>query len=95
MSISLLGDLCEEFAYDLHWLNYINAFLIPKELNTLPAFTPEDAYRIGYQLRSDRKQKFPWDADVEKLQDMSAADGVYYLNNLFREYEGKYLLWWK
>jgi hypothetical protein len=91
MSISQLYLLCVKYNYALVDLHYNNAFLIPTETSPSPSLSPEEAYMIGYLNRSDRKQKFPWNVDVEDLLNLSPQEGLQFIDKLFcAKYEGKY-----
>jgi hypothetical protein len=93
MSISMLGDLCKNYSYDIIGLNYINAFLVPHEKNLFTkALTPDEAYRTGYWDKHDRKEKFPWNANMEELHSMDPDTGMKFIRNFFLEHEGKYIL---
>ncbi len=90
-SISQLYELCKKFNYDLVELCYNNAFMIPKEINTVHSLLPEEAYDAGYRNGEDRRKKFPWNKDMDALLSMSAAEGVAFINNKFAEYGGKFI----
>lgn len=89
-SICQLNILCNKYEYALVELHYNNAFLIPKEISFSPPLTPEEAYKKGYLERSDRKEKFPWNADIEKIYSLSSEDALNYVNNFFAKYKGKF-----
>lgn len=89
-SISQLHILCNQFNYSLVELHYNNAFLIPEELNTFPVLTPDEAYQKGYRRRSDRKEKFPWNENMEELLNLTPEEAVKFINTFFNEYQGKY-----
>lgn len=90
-SISQLYTLCEEYNYDLVELYYNNAFLIPKEKNSLfPSLGPEEAYLKGYVNKPDRQQKFPYNKDVDILLQMQPHEALNFINKFFHNYEGKY-----
>jgi hypothetical protein len=89
-SICQLHLLCQQYNYDLVELHYNNAFLIPTELNSLPALTPEDAYRQGYVERGDRQEKFPWNADMEDLLHLSPDKARDRINTFFAQYQGQF-----
>lgn len=91
-SLSMLYDLVKEFDYSLVELHYNNAFLIPAEKSPLPALTPEQAYQDGYLNQPDRKEKFPWNADMEALIGMDHSDAIEFVREKFRAYEGQYVL---
>ncbi|GJD23728.1 hypothetical protein RIVM261_086840 [Rivularia sp. IAM M-261] len=89
-SICQLYLLCEKYEYSLVELHYNNAFLIPKEISP-HSITPEEAYRQGYLERSDRKQKFPWNADFEPIHNLTSEQALDYVNKFFAKYQGKYI----
>lgn len=89
-SICQLNILCEKYDYALLELHYNNAFLIPKEVSPSASLKPEEAYRKGYLERPDRKNKFPWNADMEKVHNLSPEEALNYINNFFTKYEGKF-----
>lgn len=91
-SISQLHTLCIRFDYSLVELHYNNAFLMPKELCKYPAQSPNEAYERGYKMRRDRKEKFPWNSDMESLLSLPADEAVLFLEEYFRQYNGKFEL---
>jgi hypothetical protein len=90
-SLSQLLELCKHHQYSIVEVYYNNALLIPTELNPHATLTPESAYISGYKDRKERKIKFPWNADVEVLLQLSPPDGVQFVNKLFEKYKGKYI----
>ena len=54
--------------------------------------TATDAFRKGYVERSDRRQRFPWNADMEPVLTMSAAELRTYFQDKFKPYEGHFIL---
>jgi len=93
MSISALGDLCVKYSYDIICLNYINTFIIPheKNLHFLP-ISPEKAYNSGYRERKDRKEKFPWNSNMEELLNMNPEEALNFVNKFFSNYGDRYIL---
>jgi len=91
-SISQLDMLCNQYGYALVKLHYNNAFLIPREISPDPALSPVEAYRTGYLEYSDRKEKFPWNADMEELLNLRPEEARDFLNKFFEAYTGKYVL---
>lgn len=91
-SIAQLGALVEESGYELLELHYNNAFLAPRELGLGPSLTPEDAYQRGYSGQPDRREKFPWNADVEHVLDMDPAEAEAFFLTFFQRYEGQFAL---
>jgi hypothetical protein len=90
-SISQLYTLCLRFQYSLVELHYNNAFLIPSESNPYPPLTPELAYEEGYRNRLDRKEKFPWNADMEILLSLPPKQGVAFVNQYFSNRDGEFI----
>ena len=86
MSISALGELCNHHDYDLVALNYVNAFLIPREKKWKPAISPKEAYNHGYWQRPDRTTKFPNNADVDGLYGLPPDDAIKRIVQMFGEY---------
>jgi len=93
-SISQLYLLCTKHNYVLINLHYNSAFLIPAEMSTSDIFpvSPEEAYNKGYLDRPDRKEKFPWNNDVEELLFLSPQKAMVFIDKLFANYRGKYIL---
>lgn len=87
-SISQLNKLIMRHKYALVELHYNNAFLIPVELSPSPSVTPEKAYRLGYLEKPDRKQKFPWNENMEEVLNLEPHKALDFINNFFRKYEG-------
>ena len=89
-SISQLYTLTNKYKYSLVELHYNNAFLIPSELCSKPSLTPEEAYRIGYKEKVDRKEKFPWNANMEDMLHMQPEESLVFISNFFEKYKGKF-----
>lgn len=92
MSISALSELCQEFDYDIVCLNYVNAFIVPHEINKMNALTAEEAYDSGYRNKPDRLRKFPWNTDMETLLDLEPERGIEILNAMFAQEFGNYVI---
>lgn len=91
-SISKCHELCVRHRYDILGLHYNNLFLMPAELNLHGALTPEAAYDAGYRLKPDRRQKFPWNADMEELLALPHPEAVEFVRCTFARYAGRYIL---
>jgi hypothetical protein len=91
-SISKCYELCEKYRYEIVELYYNNLFIVPREENKYGALSPEAAFETGYKNKIDRKDKFPWNADMEAILTMSKNDAVIFLNSKFEKYAGKYEL---
>lgn len=57
----------------------------------MPFLSPETAFKKGYLSRADRKEKFPWNAQIEEIYSLSPEEALTYLNKIFKKYEGKYI----
>jgi hypothetical protein len=90
-SISQLNELCTKHDYGIVELEYNNAFLVPKEISKIPFLNPEEAYKKGYFERHDRKEKFPWNADMEQIYSLSPEEALNLLNRRFKKYEGQFI----
>ena len=90
-SISQLYGLCLAKRYSLVELHYNNAFLIPSELNPFPSLTPEAAYQQGYLQKSDRKQRFPWNANMEEVLTLPPEQAAVFINRCFEKYQGEFI----
>lgn len=91
-SISKCYELCEKYGYEIVELNYNNLFLVPRELNTFGSLSPEEAYETGYRGRSDRREKFPWNDDMEELLAMPREEGLRFVREKFRKYDGRFIV---
>lgn len=89
-SIAKLEELVDRHRYALLGLEYNNAFLAPKELAKEQRLSSSVAYRQGYLDRSDRKEKFPDNYDMEILHSISPEEGVKFLNQFYSKFAGEY-----
>ncbi len=89
-SISQLHMLATKHQYALVELHYANAFLIPLEYSLKSSLTPEEAYQSGYLGKSDRKEKFPWNDNMEELLHMKPDDALVFINRFFGKYKGMF-----
>jgi hypothetical protein len=89
-SISQLHMLCIRHKYALVELHYNNAFLISLERSPKPSLSAEQAYQSGYMNKLDRKNKFPWNYNVEDLLHMQPEEAMAYINTLFDKYKGMF-----
>lgn len=90
-SVSKLHELCVRHDLVLVELHYNNAFLVPAEAG-LPGLSPENAYRTGYLERPDRRDVFPWNADMEPLLTLPVDEQLAFVRRTFADYEGRYEL---
>ncbi|MGH9967901.1 MAG: hypothetical protein ACREBG_08750 [Pyrinomonadaceae bacterium] len=91
-SIAVLEDLCEELEYGILELEYNNAFIAPRELKGARFVKAETAYARGYSDRSDRKERFASNLDMEILHSLTPAQGIEFLRDFYSKESGKYYL---
>ncbi len=89
-SICQLDTLVSKHNYALVELHYNNAFLIPIEISPAPSLTPAEAYRSGYMDKTDRKEKFPWNADMEEVLHLEPQKALDFVNDYFKRYQGTF-----
>lgn len=89
-SISQIEMLCIKHNYNIVELEYCDVFLVPNEINIFNSLSAEEAYREGYQMRSDRQQKFPWNVNMEPLLTMQPEEGLNFIKQYFSKYDGKF-----
>jgi hypothetical protein len=92
LSISKAYELCIKYNYSIVELEYNNLFLIPNEININNSLSPEIAYENGYKNRIDRKEKMPYNFDMEELLSLSKEDSIVFINEYFAKYKGKYTI---
>ena len=57
-----------------------------------PDLNLTEFYENGYVNKSDRKEKFSYNNDVDVLLEMNTEEALNFLNKIFKEYQGKYQL---
>ncbi|GAC1343770.1 MAG: hypothetical protein NVSMB29_16780 [Candidatus Dormibacteria bacterium] len=90
-SLSQLELLCGRHTYSIVKVEYNNAFLMPAAIAPV-SLSAVEAYRGGYADRPDRRQKFPFNEDMEPLQHLTPDAAVAFLNSAFSRYRGRYTL---
>lgn len=91
-SLSKLYELGEAHGYSIAELYYNNAFLVRGEVTDRVALTPETAYATGYLERPDRKERFPWNGDVEEIHSLDPEGKIAFIESYFAKYSGRYEL---
>ncbi len=93
-SIDAACSVVKPFGYILYKMEYNNAIFIRGDLisNSFADLTPENAYNLGYKSRPNRKELFPWNADVEQWLHSSIDDSVVLIREYFKKYDGKFKL---
>tara|TARA_B100000900_G_scaffold401775_1_gene406837 strand:- start:8928 stop:9833 length:906 start_codon:yes stop_codon:yes gene_type:complete len=85
-------ELCK-FDYKLHTLLYNNAIFISSEVSTnQQKLSITEFYINGYVDKPDRTQKFSYNKDKDVLLDMDKNSAVDFINDLYKNYAGKYLI---
>jgi hypothetical protein len=91
-SISQCDLLCRKYDYQILELHYNNLILVARELNPHRALSVNEAYDAGYRNKPDRASKFPRNADVDALLEMTRDDAIAFVHRLFAAYAGRYIL---
>jgi hypothetical protein len=86
-SLAKLKDLLVKYKYVLLEIEYNNVFLAPAELDGAKSVDVEQAYREGYLERSDRKEKFKENENMEVLHKMSPEECIEFLNKFYAEHK--------
>jgi hypothetical protein len=93
-SLTAASSIVRPHGYILESLQYNNAIFIRTDIAGVifRDVNNESAYDAGYRNRSDRKNLFPWNSNVDCLLEYSTQDSIEFLNRLFEKYRGKYTL---
>ena len=92
-SLQAAFEEVSKFDYKLYTVIYNNAIFIPKEMNLeFQNLTVAEFYKDGYINKSDRKEKFSYNSDVDVLLDMKQEEAIIFLNNLYKDYQGIFIL---
>ena len=93
-SLDAAANLVKPFNYSLIGLEYNNAFFVVNELalGNYNDLTTKEAYESGYVLRKDRKQKFPFNTNVESWLSLDPESLIFRIHEYFEVYRGKYRL---
>lgn len=92
-SLQAASEEVSKFDYKLYTVIYNNAIFIPKEMNLeFQNLTVAEFYKDGYMNKSDRKEKFSYNSDVDVLLDMKQEEAIIFLNNFFKDYQGIFIL---
>lgn len=91
-SLAKLRGLLVEYDYALLEVEYNNVFLAPAEIAKECRQSIAEAYKKGYADRPDRRSIFPQNANMEPLQTLEPEECVRFLEDFYREYDGKYEL---
>jgi len=92
-SLQAAYEEVSKFDYKLYTVIYNNAIFIPKEMNLeFQNLTVAKFYKDGYMNKSDRKEKFSYNSDVDVLLGMKQEEAIIFLNNFFKDYQGIFIL---
>lgn len=93
-SLTAAAEIVKPYGYILESLQYNNAMFIRSDIgkDVVVDLDVESAYNVGYRFKPDRTMHFPWNSNVNSLLDYSPEESIKFLNEFFKEYEGKYTL---
>jgi len=93
-SIEAACSVVKPFGYILESMGYNNALFIRSDLaqDQFADLSAQDAYNQGYRNKVDRKELFPWNADMEPVLELNQTDAISFLHHYFKKYSGKYTL---
>lgn len=91
MSISMANDLLVSNNYKIVKLEYNNLYCVPSN-SEIQTMSVEEAYRIGYMMRSEKFNIFPWNEDVKYVYDMEIDEQLEYWQNRFSVFGDVFIL---
>lgn len=94
-SLSAANETLTKYGYLLVCMEYNNAIFIDSQFSSKVQTQKnlKTAYAEGDLNKPDRKQLFPWNEDTEfLLTDIQVNEKITKVNNLFSQYEGKYII---
>lgn len=91
-SLSAAHESLVTRGYKLHNLEYNNAIFVDSHLEIVQEVDLKAVYSKGYLSKTDRLMLFPWNENIELLQNLTSEESESYLNTLFDRYKGKYRL---
>ncbi|CAM8619669.1 hypothetical protein MCEMSE18_00029 [Candidatus Planktophila versatilis] len=92
-SLTAANSCLTEFGYVLACMEYNNAIFVLEEFSPIIRRSGNlmEIYNIGYRNKPNRKELFPWNADMEfMLSDIPTQEKIDAIDKLFTQYEGKY-----
>ena len=93
-SLTAAVEVLKSHGYLLVELEFNNALFVRAEIcaGKFEDLEADEAYDMGYRNRLDRVALFPWNSDVEEALTLSPMQTVAFFEELFAEYQGKYIL---
>jgi len=93
-SLTAACEIIRPFGYVLESLQMNNAIFIHKKAacNLFDDMDSELAYKVGYKNRGDRFSLFPYNGNLECLQNLSKEDSIIFLSSFFSNYSGKFTI---
>jgi hypothetical protein len=93
-SIVAAASTLKPYGYVLDSMQYNNAIFVEAAFGSgrVKDLSPEEAYRIGYADRPERKTMFPWNANVEEAIGAPPEKALAFFDRFFEKYRGKYEL---
>ena len=92
-SLQAAFEELSKFDYKLYTLEYNNAIFIRADQTiSFSNLSVSEFYKKGYVNKTDRKEKFSYNKDVDILLNMNPRNTIDFINELFKNYHGKYQL---
>ena len=94
-SLAAANTTLRKHGYSLVCMEYNNAIFIDNQYSSKIDLQTDlkIAFNEGYLHKADRKSLFPWNKDTEFLfMDTQTKQKISEVNNLFSQYEGKYII---
>jgi hypothetical protein len=92
-SLNASNEILSDYGYVLIKLEWNNAMFIHKETAKnldIPTLTVKEAYNLGYKERSQRKQMFRWNKDVDYWLDEDPEKAAEEICKYFSKYKGMF-----
>lgn len=80
-SISYLDDIIKKYDYSIDFLDYNNVIIVN---DCKKNYNVNHIYKEGYLEKSDRKNKFPWNADFEPIYLLEDQEKIEFVKNKFK-----------
>lgn len=93
-SLTAACEIIRPFGYILESLQMNNAFFIRSDIscNIFDDVDDNIAYKVGYKNKENRFSHFPYNGNLECLQNLSKIDSIKFLSKFFHSYDGKFTL---
>jgi hypothetical protein len=93
-SIDAACSVVKKFDYVLLKVDYNNAIFVRSDVaaGRYEDQLAEFAHKSGYQNREQRKEMFPWNADVEHWLDIGSEEAFVEISTHFEKYSGRFTM---